>query len=462
MRTLYAIALIVVSSCAPESTAPVCVMPTGLPVFPGAEGFGTDTPAGRGGAILEVTNLDDDGPGSLRAAVSTPGPRIVVFRVGGTINLERTLDVLEPFITIAGQTAPGDGVLIRNAGIVVFTHDVLIQHVRLRPGLSSTVDPEVNDPLTLVPIRPGECHHVVVDHVSVSWGEDENFGVTGGIRDVTVSHSIIAEGLDRAGHPKGGHSAGLLYGYDTSCTTTHHNLFAHNAFRNPLVSDGGLHDVVNNLIYDWRTGTNVAALGANTIHASIVGNHYIAGPSTDLSLREVIVTQDDPITHFTEPRNLFGPAGEIEIYLADNVTHGVLPEDPFAIASYGWGTDDLPERSRALHPFETAPITAQSGVSLPSTLLLDVGAVPTRRDAVDARIVEQVRNGTGSIIDSPDEVGGYPTIRPGEPPPDTDHDGMPDAWETARGLDPVDAADASGDDDADGYTNIEEYVHSLQ
>lgn len=447
-------------SCAPPTT-PLCALPAGLPVFPGAEGFGTDTAAGRGGAVLEVTNLDDDGPGSLRAAVATLGPRIVVFRVGGTITLNSSLDVVEPFITIAGQTAPGDGVLIRNAGITVFTHDVLIQHLRVRPGISTAVIPEHNDALTVVPMSPGSAHHVVIDHVSASWSEDETISVIGGVRDVTVSRSIIAEALDKARHEKGGHSAGLMFGYDTSCTTTHHNLLAHNGFRNPLLSDSGLHDVVNNLVYDWGTATNIALAGSDTVHASIVGNHYLLGRSSEPSLREVVVTLDEPINHFTEPRSLFGPAGDVALFLEDNAAPHASTGDAFAVASFGWGDVGLPERLRAAQRFDTPPVTTEPAADLPLTLLVDVGATPARRDAVDVRIVADVQNGTGAIIDSEDEVGGHPTLAPGVAPPDGDHDGMPDDWESARGLDAADAGDAPGDDDGDGYSNIEEYLHQL-
>ncbi|OGQ14855.1 MAG: hypothetical protein A2138_21275 [Deltaproteobacteria bacterium RBG_16_71_12] len=464
MRHHFIVALLAIAgACAPQSPL-VCPLPEGLPVFPGAEGFGTDTPAGRGGAVLEVTNLDDDGPGSLRAAVAAPGPRIVVFRVGGTITLQSSLEVIEPFVTIAGQTAPGDGVLLKNAGVTVFTHDVLIQHLRIRPGISTTVAADVNDALTVLALAPGEGHHVVIDHVSVSWGEDENVAVTGGVRDVTVSRSIIGEGLDKARHSKGTHSAGLLFGYDTSCTTTHHNLFAHNRMRNPLLSDSGLHDVVNNLVYNWGdAATNIGTAAADALHANVVGNHYVPGASlSEPDTFAVVASQgDDPINHFTEPRTLFGPAGELLLYLADNVGPHAEAGDPFAIASLGWGDVRLPAAMRAAERLQTAPVTTEAGADVVVTLLADVGATPARRDAVDTRIVDDVRNGTGEIIDSPEEVGGHPALAPGAALPDGDHDGMPDAWEDALGLDAASAEDAIDDDDGDGYTNVEEYLHSL-
>lgn len=225
----------------------------GLPVFPGAEGFGTGTPAGRGGRLIEVTSLADKGPGMLRSALDDPDPRIIVFRVAGTVELEDPLFVSNPFVTVAGQTSPGGGICLKNFGLVITTHDVLIQHIRVRPGNKGRQNADTNDAIQVLGPHGdvSGAHHVVIDHVSASWGEDETISTWYGAHDVTISWSIISEALNRSRHRKGTHSAGLLVGDRSYNVSMHHNLLAHNDFRNPLISGGGTHDFVNNVVYDW-------------------------------------------------------------------------------------------------------------------------------------------------------------------------------------------------------------------
>ena len=443
---------------APE--APSCPTEQGLPVFPGAEGFGTTTPAGRGGAVIEVTSLDDAGPGTLREAVAAKGPRIVVFRVGGTITLRSHLEVIEPFLTIAGQTAPGDGILVRSAGVVVFTHDVLIQHLRFRPGIDSPINPEDNDAIAILG-KTGDqdgARDVVIDHVSASWGEDELVSTFFGPTRVTVSWSIVAEALDKARHEKGGHSAGLLVAAGSSCVSVHHNLLAHNGFRNPLVQGGGLTDVVNNVVYDWGDLATEITPVTRLTHVNIVGNTYLPGPSTPAGgPREILVEGDHPINHFGQPWSILSPAGEAWMFVRDN--RG--PHRPSDGADDWSLVDPGPDGPHPAERFDVAPVTTLPAQGAREEVLAKAGATAPRRDPVDARIVGEVRDGSGSIIDTPDEVGGFPSLLGGEPPVDTDHDGMPDAWESARGLSPTDPSDSAGDDDDDGYTNIEEYLHEL-
>jgi len=236
----------------PQTPRPVPLQ-TGIPVFPGAEGFGTRTPAGRGGSILKVTTLADGGPGSLRDALEQPEPRIVVFRIGGTIELKDPLFINHPFITVAGQTAPGGGICLKNAGLNITTHDVLVQHLRIRPGIEGDVTPEDNDAVAILGWhgQVDGASHVVLDHISASWGEDETISVWYGAHDITISNCIISEALNKARHQKRTHSAGLLIGDGSYHVSVHHCLLAHNDFRNPLISSGGTHDIVNNVIYDW-------------------------------------------------------------------------------------------------------------------------------------------------------------------------------------------------------------------
>jgi len=186
---------------------------TGLPVFPGAEGFGTRTIAGRGGKVIEVTSLADDGPGTLRAALNDPFARIIVFRIGGTIELKSELQINQSFVTIAGQTAPGGGICIKNAGLTIIAHDVLLQHIRVRPGNKGPVDADINDAVSILGQHGDSegAYNVVLDHISASWSEDETVSTWYGAHDITISRSIVSEALNRSRHRKKTHSAGLLY-----------------------------------------------------------------------------------------------------------------------------------------------------------------------------------------------------------------------------------------------------------
>lgn len=422
-----------------------------LPVFPGAQGFGTDTPAGRGGRVIEVTTLADDGPGSLRAALTAPGPRVIVFRVAGTIELEGELFIDHPFVTVAGQTAPGGGICIKNAGLVITTHDVLVQHLRVRPGNEGDVEPDTNDAVQILGKRgdPSGAHHVVLDHISASWSEDETISTWYGAHDVTLSWSIIGEALDESRHRKGHHSAGLLIGDGSYHVSVHHCLLAHNGFRNPLISEGGTHDVVNNVVYNWGVLCGeIVDYDSNTF-VNFVANRFIPGPSTETGPYEILINPE---------------RGVPKLYVEGNIgpRRRGPTDDDWLVVKYGWGPEPhAPEVYRSLTRFAAPPITASSALEAYEAVLASAGAVAPARDAADARIVADVRNGTGRIIDTPAEVGGYPQLAPGAPPADSDHDGMPDDWETERGLDPGDPSDANGDHDGDAYTNIEEYLHAL-
>jgi hypothetical protein len=425
----------------------------GLPVFPGAEGFGTRTPAGRGGKLIEVTSLADVGPGTLRAALQDPSPRIIVFRVSGTIELKSELSISHPFVTVAGQTAPGGGVCIKNAGIAITTHDVLVQHLRVRPGNEGNVDADVNDAVSILG-RHGEidgAHHVVLDHVSASWAEDETVSTWYGAHDVTISWSIISEALNRSRHRKRTHSAGLLIGDGSYHVSVHHNLLAHNDFRNPLISEGGTHDLVNNVVYDWGVlPAEITDVDSNSF-LNFVKNDFIPGPSTQPGPYEILVNPE-----YGSGRPLIYVEGNLGPHRPD------LQADEWALVGYGFGREGVaPETYRSQTRFAAPSITEQSAADAFEQVLAAAGATAPRRDAVDRRVILDVRNKTGSIIDSPEQVGGYPKLRTAAPPADSDHDGMPDSWEAETGLDPGDPADGNQDADGDGYSNIEEYLHQL-
>jgi pectate lyase len=417
---------------------------TGLKAFPGAQGFGTETPGGRGGRVCVVTSLRDSGAGSLRSCAEASGPRYVVFRTGGTIELERRITVSDPYITVAGQTAPGDGITLRmdpNAGIdqgtmLVQTHDVVIRYVRFRPGDGGTAD-DSHDALTVY----GEgVHDVVVDHCSFSWAIDENVNTYDHAQNITISSSIIAEGLSQAGHPDGEHSKGLLAGgVGAHGISVHHNLFVSNVDRNPQVSGVSVADVRNNVVYDYGDGSGdgVTLLSSSNGEPRMnwVANYYKPGPGSPVDRAE-FATYD-------------GTTGS---------THGWYGE-----GNLRWTpTGDRPARvadgavGRVDGPFPAPAVTTTSAVQAYTDVLADAGASLVR-DAVDQRLLDEVRRGGGSFKNA---AGPYPALDPGTPGADSDGDTMPDAFEAAHGTDPL-VPDATGDVDGNGYDNIEDWFNSL-
>ena len=340
MRTLLAVSLLVLGACPSAPPPPQCTVPTGLPVFPGAVGYGTSTPGGRGGRVVEVTTLASKGPGSFLEALLTKGPRIVVFRVGGIITLEQIASVTEPFLTVAGQTAPGDGVLVNGAGLAIFTHDILIQHVRFRPGTAvlKPAEAQDNDAITILGRTSGQgldAFNVVLDHVSLGWSEDEVFSTYFEAHDVTVSWSVIAEGLASPRHNKGAHSAGFLYAEGTQCGSLHHSVMAHNGFRNPVLKGGGRFEVVNNVVYDWQdVGTELTPL-LEVSQTNLVGNVYLPGPRTNPAQLPVNTSRTHPVNHLVKAETLLGGAAPLKIFAQGNLGPGRLEDtgDEWAVVA---------------------------------------------------------------------------------------------------------------------------------
>lgn len=411
-----------------------------IPAFPGAEGFGAQSIGGRGGRVIEVTNLNDSGPGSLRAAIEAEGPRIVVFRVGGTIELQSRITIDNPYITIAGQTAPGGGIAIKNnpvnirSSIRIRTHDVILRYLRIRPGPSA----ELSDTLDALTIPEG--YNIIVDHCSLSWATDEVLNVWDDAQDITIQWSIISEGLNESTHTEGPHSKGMLLGNEGSKRISiHHNLFAHNWKRNPDINNSGITDVVNNVIYNFRTA---------------------------------VLVKDSNATPKVNYINNYAKQGTASIYPYDLqfwVDEGRIPQI-FVQGNIGVSrpNDELPqqlvvrEEDRGFvvdQRHEAAAVTTTSAVQAYVDVLAGAGATLPTRDTADVRVVNDVINGTGNIIDNPSQVGGWPVLADGEPPVDQDHDGMPDDWEREHGFDPSSAADNAFDADGDGYTNVEEYLN---
>ncbi len=412
--------------------------------FPGAEGFGSTTPGGRGGQVIEVTTLDPTGPGSLQEALDVEGPRIVVFRVGGTIETSSNLRIRDPYVTIAGQTAPGDGIVIRGAALNISTHDVIVRGLRIRVGDDPSGPAGDNRDALGIAHQTEPPHDIIIDHCSLSWAIDETLTHWYPTHDTTVQWTITSEALHDSLHSKGPHSMGMLVGPGGHRVSIHHSLMAHNNARNPLMSDDTSSEIINNVMYDWGG----AATGLSNCHSdtpsfsNVIGNYYQAGPSTtsDWSIR-------------------IGDcwAGG-KVYVAGNI--GPLRPtdtgDEWLLVSNAAG-DQVRSDVPALEP---SGITDQSATDAYDLVLDHVGAIVPQRDAIDERVIQSVRDGTGQIIDSQDEVGGWITVQDGTPPTDTDHDGMPDDWETAQGLDPNDPADGS-ETTACGYTWVEEYLNSL-
>ena len=460
-----------------------------IPAFPGAEGGGMYSFGGRGGQIIVVTNLNDSGPGSFRAACETAGPRIVVFNVAGIIRLKDRIRIRAPYITIAGNTAPGDGVCIAGNTVELETHDIIIRHMRFRRGETDATDR--NDSFGGNPVG-----NLMIDHVSASWGLDENMSMyrhmyqpPGGGKElklptvnVTIQHSIFSEALNTYHHAFGSTIGGLN-------STFHHNLWASNTGRNPSVGMYGDFTFVNNVLFNYRHRTVDG--GDHRSFFNIINNYLKPGPGTpDSPVRHRLLKPESERSKTVVDN--FGRAyvtGNIvegnERVTQDNWDGGVQPDSRAPVASV------LP-KIRAAEPFQHAPLTIQPAADAFRHVLAHAGATLPRRDPVDRRVLDSVRTGIVAqavmapssrekaaavrysaanieelarqvplgFITDPSEVGGYPTYE-GTPHVDTDSDGLPDAWESTHGLNPKDASDATQDLNGDGYTNIEDFINGL-
>ena len=420
------------------------------PAFPGAQGFGKYTTGGRGGTVIEVTNLNDSGSGSLRRAINTSGRRTVVFRVSGTIHLKSTLTIGVGNITIAGQTAPGDGICIADHMLRIDADNVIIRYLRFRLGDVYKTEDDA--------MFGRERKDIIIDHCSMSWSIDE----TGSFYDnenFTLQWSLLSESLYDSYHPKGTHGYGGIWG--GMGASFHHNLLAHHSSRNPRFNGSRYHgmpareivDFRNNVIYNW--GGN-SAYGGEAGNQNLVANYYKAGPATSRGeVQHRIVNPSDLLGHW---------------YVADNFVFG-YPD----VTADNWAGGVQPttaeDEIRVDEPYPVTPILTQTAQNAFKSVLADVGAVRPKRDSLDERIVREARTGTATyggsyganrgIIDTQETVGGWPELQSAEPPVDDDHDGMADEWELAHGLNPADPEDRNGDMNGDGYTNLETYMNSL-
>lgn len=469
----------------PWAARPADLPQATIPAFPGAEGGGKFSFGGRGGKVIVVTNLNDDGPGSFRWACEQGGARTIVFNVAGIIWLQSPVIIRAPYVTIAGQSAPGDGVCIAGESVWIDTHDVIIRFMRFRRGATDVT--RRDDALGGNPVG-----NIIIDHVSASWGLDENMSMyrhvydRGGAKqeklptvNVTIQNSIFSECLDTYNHAFGSTIGGLN-------STFMRNLWANNISRNPSVGMYGDFGFVNNVVFNWW---NRSADGGD--HRSLfnfINNYYKPGPITPkdrpVSFRILKPEAGRDSAHKT----IFGKA-----YVAGNIVEGneKVTGDNWAggvqVGDNSDGAGPHTDGIRVNEPMPMAEVSLLDAKSAYDYVLKNVGATLPERDAVDMRIVEEVKTGkivyaegaetaTGSrfikrrlpadsykqgIITHPGQVGGYPQYK-GTPYTDSDNDGIPDSWEKNNGLNPKDAKDASQPARKNnGYTNIEEYLNSL-
>lgn len=410
--------------------------------FPGAEGAGANALGGRGGDVYYVTTLADSGVGSLRTGISTApaGGRTICFKVSGNIVLNSTLTVNKPRITIAGQTAPGDGICFQNNSFNINANDVIVRHIRTRLGTNALAESDC------MWIAGGT--NVIVDHVSASWSVDEVLSATGNLKDLSVQWCYITESLNNSIHTKGAHGYGTLLTPSVNGTISwHHNLYAHNNSRNPRPgTDSGatvVLDFRNNSIYNYG---GRAGYGSDwdpdpeNLRMNYIANYIIKGPSSTYNYAYQ------------------GGGTNTFIYQATNLIDLNL-NSQFDGVDSGFGMFS-PTYLATNTPFDAPLVTTDPAPVALQRVLATGGAMPWRRDSADQRIIGTVRSHTGQIIDAVAQVGTWPTLNATTPPTDTDSDGMPDYWELANGLNPNNAADRNTIDSS-GYTELEVYLNWL-
>jgi len=434
--------------------------------FPSAEGFGRYTTGGRGGKVYFVTKLTDDGSeGTLRYALNQKGARYIVFKTGGTIYLDSLLKIKEGNVTIAGQTAPGDGITVANYETFVAADNVVIRYIRFRMGDQKKFEGDA--------FGARFIKNLIVDHCSMSWSTDETVSVYAN-ENTTVQWCIIAESLRNSVHQKGAHGYGGIAG--GKYASFHHNLYAHHDSRNPRLGEYAgskfaltdLTDFRNNVIYNW--GHN-SIYGGEGMNMNIINNYYKPGPAT--ISRQRIVAIDKNEKPEAEVYNIWG-----KYYINGNVIEG-NPE----VSKDNWTQGVFAQIKPSYHLTDqdkneikiNQPHDIQNNVKTHSAKeayekIVQIGGAALVRDAVDVHILKDVKNGsftykgskgsTNGIIDSQKDGGGFPDLKQGTALPDSDHDGMPDEWEIKNKLNP-EVPNANGKDLDKNYDNIEVYFNDL-
>jgi pectate lyase len=434
---------------------------TSLPAFLGAEGFGADSIGGRGGKVYEVTNTNDSGTGSLRSCVEASGPRICVFRTGGLITLNSPLSIKNPYITIAGQTAPGGGITIKLGSsteiFLIKTHDVIIRYITARPG------PGGENHGNQIAADGVELYNIMIDHNTYSWGVDSNIETWYRVVNTTIQWSIISEPLDCSTHSQGCHSKGIMIGgfeggegsntKGSENISVLQNLIAHYGERGPLVQACGIVQIVNNISYNplWTFAHQQLNCPNYASYVNWIGNYHKRGPDSTSNTDLKVIPADNGTMYAGKVyvQGNIGPSrattSQPDSDWVNSGSRSFLVTVP-AIAPIVTTTDALTAYNSVL-----ANAGNNAGLNCDGTWF-------ARRDSIDTRIVNEVINGTGHIIDNPSEVGGWITPAAGTPCMDSDHDGMPDVWELAHGLNPTNAADGS-QISSSGYTYLEEFLN---
>lgn len=411
--------------------------------FPGAEGFGKYATGGKGGLVYTVTNLNDDGEGSLRKGIIKSEARTIVFAVSGTIELKSKLDINQGKgnLSILGQTAPGEGITIKGYPVTIKADNVIIRYLRFRMGDINNIEGDA--------LGCSNTNNVIIDHCSISWGTDENASFYNN-KNFTLQWSIISEALNRSVHSKGAHGYGGIWGGVNA--SFHHNLIANNNSRNPRFSgssttqnaENEFVDFRNNVIFNW--GDNNIYGGEKGTY-NIINNYFKSGPATTSSKLDRIVSPNEPYGAF---------------YVDGNYVHGY--ED---ITKNNWDGGvqcENPENAKLNNEIDIFEnIKTEIALEAYESVLKQAGA-SIFRDAVDARTVNSTREGRvnykNGIIDSQEIVGGWPILKSEKAKEDSDNDGMPDSWEFENKLDPK-TNDANLNTLDKNYTNIEVYANGL-
>ncbi len=443
------------------------ILPTNarVPAFPGAEGGGKFTTGGRGGKILFVDNLNDKGNGSFRKAIEAEGSRTIIFRISGNIELQKTIHIKNGDLTIAGQTAPGDGLCLKNYGIRIDADNVIIRYIRIRPG---DLMKEENDAISGIRNK-----NIIIDHCSFSWASDEVASFYDNT-NFTMQWCIISESLYKSNHHKGEHGYGGIWGGLNA--SFHHNLLSDHTSRNPRLNgprysgnpEAEKTDFRNNVIYNW--GFN-SIYGGEEGSYNIVNNYFKPGPATSKKVKGRILNLTQMFYNSEINTDTLGAGW---FYITGNIVEG----NPDVSANnwnggvQGKGVDEIAIAKSKLN--EPIPFTQIENVNAKIAFeqVVKYSGANLVRDPVDNRILEEVKtgkekygssyqNGKNGIIDSQNDVGGWPDLNSVKPLVDSDNDGMPDKWEKRNGLNPNNGKDYILKTLDSNYTNIEVYINSI-
>jgi len=436
-----------------------------LIAFPGAEGGGKYTSGGRGGQVLFVDNLNDKGDGSLRKAIETEGPRTILFRVSGTIELQKAIYIKNDSVTIAGQSAPGDGICMKNFGIQVDADNLIIRYIRVRPGDESKTEMDA--------ISGINHKNIIIDHCSFSWSNDETASFYNNA-NFTMQWCIISESLNTSSHHKGEHGYGGIWGGNNA--SFHHNLLSDHNSRNPRFAGSRytnkpaeeVVDFRNNVIYNW--GSN-SSYGGEEGNYNMVNNYYKPGPATKKSANKRIL---ELTQSFFDPRYNTDTLGAGKFFIKGNVMDGApdVTKNNWLHGIQGKGVNENIKSWSKLKKPVPVEKTKTQGAKYAYPDVLSFAGASLHRDAVDLRVVAETKTGIEifgttfqggkkGIIDDPKDVGGWPELKQENAPQDTDKDGMPDDWEKSKGLNLDNPGDGSIYSLNKKFTNLEVYLNSL-